>query len=90
MGIEAFVLGILSVYLSNTSGPLGIICGIIGLIRSKKALTANSEDKFARAGKICSIIGIVNAALITLTLVSFFAVYFGIFGMAIAAGIMGM
>lgn len=89
MGIEAFVFGILSVYLSNTSGPLGIICGIIGLMRSKKALTSDSEDKFARAGKICSIIGIISSALSVLFLVAFFALYFGIIGLTVAAGVMG-
>ncbi len=89
MGIEAFVFGILSVFLSNGSGPLGIICGILGLVRSKKALAADSNDKFARAGKICSIIGIVNSALIVLFLVGFFVLYFGIFGLSMAAAILG-
>lgn len=89
MGIEAFVLGILSVFLSNGSGPLGIICGILGLVRSKKALAEDSNDKFARAGKICSIIGIVNSALIVLFLVGFFVLYFGLLFTIGAFGALG-
>lgn len=89
MGIESFVFGIISVFLSNGSGPLGIICGILGLVKAKKALAADPEDKYARAGKICSVIGIINAALIVVFLVGFFALYFGLFFALGAFGALG-
>ena len=89
MGIETFVFGILSVYFSNSTGLLGIICGILGLVRAKKALASNPDDKFAKAGRICSIIGIVNSALVVLFLVGFFVLYFGLLFTIGAFGALG-
>jgi Domain of unknown function (DUF4190) len=61
-----FVLGILSLVIPY----VGFILGIIGLVMSSKALRKLKEDpslegkSMAKAGRICSIIGIVPGVLI--------------------------
>ena len=76
--VAGMVLGILSIVLS--CGFVGLILGIIGLVQSKKAqaaLAANPElggAGFAKAGKICSIVGIIIGAIAIVYWIIYFAV----------------
>ena len=63
-GVASVVLGILSILLASLNG---IILGIIALVFSQKQ-TAISANKWSRAGKILSIIGII-VGILTLVLI---------------------
>lgn len=71
MATASLVLGILS--LASTIAPpgfqlLGILLAIIGLIASGRNTVAE-QASMAKAGKICSIIGLILCGIVTLVLV---------------------
>ncbi|MGN0394477.1 MAG: hypothetical protein ACI4EF_03880 [Coprococcus sp.] len=70
-GIASMVLGICSIVLCWVYGIIGFICGIIGIVLSKKSTDANSgvKNSFATAGNICSIIGMILSGLMLLYIV---------------------
>ncbi len=57
-GIVSMILGIASIGLCE-SGIGGLICAIIGLVLSKKAIAAGDTGKFPKLGKIFSVIGLI-------------------------------
>ena len=70
LAIVSLVLGILSIVLGCCTGWIGALFGIGGIIC---AVFANKQEKtgIAKAGLICSIIGIVLGVLITILAVVF-------------------
>ena len=74
MAIVSLVLGILSIVLGCCTGWIGALFGIGGIIC---AVFANKQGKtgLAKAGLICSIIGIVLGIIITI-LAAVFSVAF--------------
>ena len=76
LAIVSLVLGILSIVLGCCTGWVGALFGIGGIIC---AVFANKQGKtgLAKAGMICSIIGIVLGILITILTVVFSVVLVG-------------
>jgi M penetrans paralogue family 26 len=77
----ALVLGILSIVLCWLYGIIGLGCGIIGLIlanKDTKMYNANpgvytqSSYNNAKAGKVCSIIGLALSALFVIYMIVVF------------------
>ena len=70
LAIVSLVLGILSIVLGCCTGWIGALFGIGGIIC---AVFANKQEKtgIAKAGLICSIIGIVLGILVTILAVVF-------------------
>lgn len=82
----ALVLGICSIVFC---GVIGLAAGIIGLVQSKKAMEIYAQNtalytegsfQNAKAGKICSIIGIVLSAIGTILIFVF--LWLGLFSAA--------
>jgi hypothetical protein len=81
----ALVLGIISIATCIAYGVVGLVCGIIGLVLANKAITmyhtnpseyTQTSFNNAKAGKVCSIIGICLSALFLLLLaLGIFAAY---------------
>ncbi len=67
MGIASLVLGIIAILLAVITGAilgwLAIILGIVGIILGVIA-KKNPEDKFAKPGLICSIVGTVLSVVV--------------------------
>lgn len=82
-GIAAMVLGICSIILCWTYGIVGLICGIIGFIMAKqsKEQSGGVQNQFAKAGSICSIIGMVLSALMLLYCIFVVWLFAGVFGL---------
>lgn len=67
LSIAALVLGILSIVsvFTGIGAILGVIFGIVGIILGNKALKIGDDSK-AKAGKICSIVGLCISGLVIL------------------------
>lgn len=78
------VLGILSIVLT---GIIGIVLGIFGIKYSNDALRVIPDSGKAKAGRICSIVGIVLSAASTIAVIIMFA-FLGI-GLSIFGGELG-
>lgn len=67
MGVASLVLGIISIVLAIFTGIFGgwiaCILGIIGIILGAVARKNNIEDKMAKAGFVCSIVGTILSIL---------------------------
>ena len=67
LGIAGLALPVLCGWCYGTGSLLGIICSIIGLIMGSNALKASAAAGFqngsAKAGKICSLIGVILFAV---------------------------
>ena len=83
----SLVLGIISIVGAFCYGIVGVICGIIGLVLANKdiklynatpELYASSSLSNSKAGRICSIIGLILGVLLLL-LIIFYAIFFGAF-----------
>jgi uncharacterized membrane protein len=80
----SIVLGILSILGGFCYGVFGIVFGIVGLVLANKDLSlynANPENysqssiSNAKAGRVCSIIGLVLGVLVILSIAIFIAFY---------------
>lgn len=67
-GTVGLICGIISILLSGT-GLVGLICAIIGLTQCNKAAALGYEGTEVKAGKICSIIGIIMSVIAILMLI---------------------
>ena len=79
-GIAAMVLGICSIILSCVvCGLFGLTCGIIGLILTKQSteLSGGVPNGFAKAGKVCGIIGTILSGLMMLYIIFFVCIFAG-------------
>jgi M penetrans paralogue family 26 len=85
----SLVLGIIAIVGAFCYGIVGVICGIIGLVLANKDLKlyqatpelyASASLSNVKAGRICSIIGLILGALFLL-LIIFYAIFFGAFFM---------
>lgn len=67
LSIAALVLGILSIVsvFTGIGALLGVIFGIVGIVLGNKALKIGDDGK-AKAGKICSIVGLCASGLVIL------------------------
>ncbi len=65
MGVAALVLGIIAIVFSlfGLGIPVGIICGLVGIILGAVKRNQAPEDKIATAGLVCSIIGSIVSIL---------------------------
>lgn len=72
--IACMVLGICSIVLCICYGILGIICGIIALVMHSKAVSLDGfESTYAKAGKVCAIIGLaLGCVMLIMSLLSLF------------------
>lgn len=61
MGVAALVLGIVAIVFSlfGLGIPVGIICGVLGIILGAIAAKNAPENGIAKGGLVCSIIGSV-------------------------------
>lgn len=84
----SIVLGIISILGGFCYGLFGIIFGIVGLVLANKDLSlynANPENysqssiSNAKAGRACSIIGLVLGVLVIISIAIFIAFYGGAF-----------
>ena len=73
-GTAPLVLGILSIIFA---GLVGLILGIIGVVKSNEVLKAMPDNGKAKGGRICSIVGIVFSVLVFI-------------GTAVAIGLLGL
>ncbi|MCQ4725415.1 hypothetical protein NE664_01900 [Anaerotignum faecicola] len=65
MAVASLVLGILSIICSFIGyQPVGIVLAVIGIVLGSKACCDPANASLARAGKICSIVGLVLCLLI--------------------------
>lgn len=87
--VASMVLGIVSIVF----GCVGLVCGIIGLVLACKGMNAYyaEPEKYdglgmLKAGKVCSIIGIVLGALAILYVLLIVTVFGATFGTLGAAG----
>jgi uncharacterized membrane protein len=80
----AIVLGILSILGGFCYGIFGIVFGIVGLVLANKDLSlykANPENyaassfSNAKAGRVCSIIGLIIGVLVIVSIAIFIAFY---------------
>lgn len=87
----ALVLGILSLVFAFCYAIPGLIMGIIGMILGKKAIEiyeANpqmyneSHYNNAKAGRICSIIGVILASVLVVVFILYFVFIFSVVGAA--------
>lgn len=78
LSIASLVLGILSIASVSTGigAILGVIFGIVGIVLGNKALKIGYDGK-AKAGKVCSIVGLC---------VSGFAILLAVLGIGLLAG----
>ncbi len=83
----SLVLGIISILGGFCYGVVGVICGIIGLVLANKDLKLYKENpemysaasySNLKAGRVCSIIGLIIGGLVILTMILAFA-FFGTF-----------
>jgi Trk-type K+ transport system membrane component len=84
----SLVLGIISIVLAFCYGIGGVICGIIGLVlanKDRKLYEANPESysaqsrSNAKAGRICSLIGLILGALFFVIMIIYFIVFGAVF-----------
>ena len=66
------VLGILSILFASI---VGLVLGIIGMNMSKKALDVVPDSSKAKAGRICSIVGIVLSIISIIATIALFAIF---------------
>lgn len=78
-GVAAMVLGICSILTCSCYGIVGLVTGIIGLYLAKqsKECSGGFENGFAKAGRICSLVGVILSALMIVYLVICFCLGFG-------------
>ena len=67
MGVASLVLGIISIVISvfgtGSFGWLGLILGIVGIVLGVEGKKVPEQAGMAKAGFICSIIGVVLSLL---------------------------
>lgn len=65
MAIASLVLGIVSIVLNfiGMGFPVGTICGIVGIVLAGMAKKRYENLGMAKAGQICSIIGLILSLL---------------------------
>lgn len=82
-GIASMVLGICSILFCFLYGIVGLVCGIVGFILAKqsKELSGGVQNPFAKAGYVCSIIGIILSALMLLYVVFVVWLFAGLTGL---------
>ncbi len=76
------VLGILSIIFA---GIIGLILSIVGMSKSKKVLAVMPDSGKAKAGRICSIIGLVVSIISFVIVIAMLALGVGLFGGEAAA-----
>lgn len=79
-GTAPLVLGILSIVFA---GIIGLVLGIVGVVKSNDVLKVAPQDGKAKGGRICSIIGIVLSALafiVAVIMIGLLGIGFSIFG----------
>ncbi len=76
------VLGILSIVFA---GIIGLILSIVGMSKSKKVLAVMPDSGKAKAGRICSIIGLIISVISFIAVIAMLALGVGIFGGEAAA-----
>ena len=76
------IMGILSLVMC---GPIGLVLGIIGLLLGKKAIVnydqnpslwTESSFKNLKAGKTCSMIGVILSSIMVVVLIAYFIFIF--------------
>lgn len=65
MGVAALVLGIVAIVFSllGLGVPVGVICGLVGVILGALAKKSNPGSGLATGGLVCSIIGTVLSVI---------------------------
>lgn len=64
--LTSMILGICSIIFALAFTPIGLVCGIIGLVFAVKVRRTGEQNAYLKAGYICSIVGTIISAVILL------------------------